>query len=391
MKILYVIESLIDGGASKALLSLCAAISQKGFSTQIFTQNIDQLVYDKFNVHFDIKTGDAGALKDLKIKNNYDVIHWFRTNSSKLFDIYFTRFTQDLRPPLILTHCQIPTRHDLRLSNYELKFADKFVFITKTGYSHHYNRVIPESKKQLIYFGTHNIDLIEQKRTYKVNGILKFGRGSDLVKCPDDLIKVYESLGDYPIEFYIVGDGSENEKKKLSQKINKSTIRNQVHLIDHLADADWIKYLRSLDVFIYYLPPNAYSAIDGVIQDAMLTGLPVVYLGPKATKELFTHGEDALVANNVDEFISYCYLLAENKNERIRLGQNARTKILKEFNYQKTVEQYLKLYKTDCHGKIEMIDLNLSYQLMYYWSSFKYFLYQKKEGIKYRLRNLTCV
>lgn len=362
-----------------------------GHSCLIFTKDIDKEVHKTFiNRKYQIVKGFEDDLMDLLENSSTSLIHWFRTNSSLLFDSYFKKYSNTIRPPILLTHCQVPTRHDLRLSISEIKYTDHFIFITKMGYNHPHHHIIPESRKSMIYFGTQNIKYFDPKEDYSPNGRLKYGRGSDLVKCPDDLIGVYERIEERGIDYSIVGRGSEVELHKLRNDIRKSNISKQVKIIDQLDDKEWMEYLHNLDVFVYFIPKRAYSAIDGVVQDAMLTGLPIVYLGPKAPTELMDHNKDALIARDASEFVRFCNELAKRPDERRRLGQNARKKILKKFNYQETVNAYSKVYSEIVRAE-SITSISTRYYLEYIIGAIWFFILQKRDGIRARLRKIYHV
>jgi glycosyltransferase involved in cell wall biosynthesis len=105
-----------------------------------------------------------------------------------------------------------------------------------------------------------------------------------------------------------------------------------------------VAFLRSLDVFLYQIPKNSYSAVDGVVQDAMMCELPVVLMGGSGPKELIEHGKSGIIANNRKELVKYCMDLYRSVDLRRAMGKEARKRILSHFDLKHTVELYVRLY-----------------------------------------------
>lgn len=57
-------------------------------------------------------------------------------------------------PPIIITVCQVPVNFNLWLTQNELKYSQKIVFIDRFTYKRAYNKNIPDDQKTMIHFGT---------------------------------------------------------------------------------------------------------------------------------------------------------------------------------------------------------------------------------------------
>lgn len=341
MKILFVIDMFIDGGASITMIGLIEGLKAKGVETKIFTRDN----YSSYN-NVEVCVGDGSQMIDYIKKNNFDLIHWFRTNFSILSHSYFDACDKlEFQSPFVfVTLCQVPNKDFLlRLTLKELQNFDYFIFICKEAYNHKYHKIIPDEKKTMIYFGTHHIQNIQPKTDYDKKQLI-FGRGSTLNKCPDDMIENYFKISrNQDCKFRIAGYG---DNTKILEKVIKYKLEDEVEMFPHLSHEEWLLFLRGLDIYLYQLPLDSYSAIDGTIQDAMLTGIPVVLMGPPAPKELIVNGESGYAASSVKEFVDYAVMLTKDANLRKQIGQNGRTQILNNFSHAGTIQNYYKLYNT---------------------------------------------
>ncbi len=378
MKVLFVIDTFIDGGASNAMIGLI-----EGYGTGVESKIFTRLNYSTYN-KVEIGVGNGNALIEFIQKNNFDFIHWFRTNLSVLAHEYFSACEQQqFRSPFIfLTLCQVPSFFLFRLTLQELTHFDYFIFICKEAYNHPYHQIIPKEKKTMIYFGTHNMHVISP-REHTPGRRLRFGRGSSLNKCPSDMIENYlEIAKGIESEFIIVGDG---DASLIHKKIEQLQCADKVKLISHLSREEWIEFLRSLDIYLYQLPEDAYSAIDATIQDAMLAEVPVVIMGPDAPKELVDNEVNGFAAANRHEFISYSTRLANDISLRETIGKKGRAQIIQNFSHDKTIRDYQNLYKSVNKKTGERWNIPLTYKLLFTFEKLKFSILQRAHATYNRL------
>lgn len=104
--------------------------------------------------------------------------------------------------------------------------------------------------------------------------------------------------------------------------------------------ADIRPYLSQMDVFAYLLNPKHFGTAEQVLQEALAAGVVPVVLNNKCEQSLVFHGKTGLVANNLDEYISYINLLKRNENLRKRLSKNAKIYAKKHFSLNKLIETW---------------------------------------------------
>ncbi len=291
MKILFVIHILSKNGAAIAMYDLICGLKNKypDLSIMVFARFAEKEDVDFFNEINPIKVGDEIELLKELSKNNYDLIHWFRTKSALLFNRLFDkRYKHRKIPPSIITHCQILSDHGLRLNFKELRYASFFVFICKTAYEHPYHKCIEEMDREMVYFGCGGMPELEKAKKkenhYDNHSKLIFGRGSNIneFKIPYNLISSISPLKNENFQLIIVGSG---DKSMLKKEITKYGFDNKVQLKDQMLVKDWYQFLANIDVYFYLLPKNSYSALDATIQQAMLFSKPVIYKGLRSTNK----------------------------------------------------------------------------------------------------------
>ena len=359
MKILFVIDMFIEGGASNAMIGLIEGLLIKNIESKIFTRE-NYSTYNKV----EISVGDGNELVEYIKINSFDRIHWFRTNFSILSHSYFDACEKKKfqSPFIFVTLCQVPKSFLLRLTLRELKGFDYFIFICKEAYNYKYHKIIPDERKAMIYFGTHHIDRITPKDNYS-DEVLVFGRGSTLNKCPDDMIENYLKISEgVKSKFKIAGDG---DTSKILNKVKQLNCPSVIELVPHLSPDAWFSFLRSLDIYLYQLPADTYSAIDATIQDAMLAEIPVVILGPEAPKELVINGFNGFAASSITEFIGYARQLVNDAALRKKIGKAGRLHMIENFPHSKTVDNYYNLYHFAYNRTLKKFKIPFFYAFKY--------------------------
>lgn len=295
-----------------------------------------------------IRIANGAQAVDEYVSGEYDIVHWFKSASNILFDEFVTEMKKRrIRRVPIVTHVlQNPSYRGNFVTINELKFSAKFVFIDKTSYNNKRYAFIPKESKAMIYCNYRTPSDIEAfDNIYKdvkkePCDAIVFGRGSSLVKCPHDMFeRVFDKI-DNPKKFVIVGGKGGTW---IEEKINERRGLYEVEWVQHLPYEEWIKKIVQFDVFLYYLPDDAFSSIDGTLGQAMLQGKPVVYYGPGAPAERF-HDANALVAKTPDELPELCNRLAKDPELRRRIGTKGRETTIKDFSIKPTLKNFKRVY-----------------------------------------------
>jgi len=137
----------------------------------------------------------------------------------------------------------------------------------------------------------------------------------------------------------LVGDVKDPELKELAAN---PQIKSRLHFTGNRKDAAAIA--GACDIFV--MPSIAREGLPRSVIEAMAQGVPAIVTDVGGLPELVTNNKSGLVVPSRDpkalaRAISY---LADNPDIRRTMGQNARTRISKEFNISTTVSKTLELF-----------------------------------------------
>lgn len=350
MKILHVATSISKGGATQAMFGMIRnmhALFAGSIQCEVATTHVS--LADKSEVchrYGEIPTYENLSkiqLKALVARGEYDLIHWWKTTSSEYFDC-IVDYVKERPLPIVITLCQMPIDYRHSLSLKEIEYADIIVYICKSNINHKRSRIVPDDAKRMIHFGTPRGPYMGKEWKGGKSSAFKVGRGSILEKCHPRMIEVFKEIDIPDSEFFIAGEGLPDTVNRIKGDIFRYGLTDRVHLLGNLSIEDWMAFLSSLDMFLYHLPHDAFSALDGTPQDAMLCGVPVVIYGPEGPKELIEHGRSGFVAETEEDIIHYCRLLYSDPKLRKEIGGGGRKRILENFNDKKVAHNYRELY-----------------------------------------------
>lgn len=297
----------------------------------------------------------------------YDVIHNFHLSRYDLFP-WVIKAIKELEKniKIITTINQKPSYPLYWVSPLELKYSDTIIFIDATAYKDKLLYFLPEKRKKKIYYVTSHSEIYskfyEKRQEYlkkRSDNKIIFGRGSALVKCPPDMIQVFNKISCKNKEFRIYGvdDNSwvSKEAKNYPDIFTYPTLPNE----------EWLNELSKIDIFLYHLKKDTYSSLDGILGAAMHMGIPVVYYGPEAPKERFIHGKNGFIANSTDEIVRYAQLLANDPVLRNKIGESGRKSTIEKFSWHNTVKLYNELYNLPKPKK--NINIPISYRVKFFF------------------------
>jgi len=189
-------------------------------------------------------------------------------------------------------------------------------------------------------------------------------------ECHRQIVDWFNAIDIPDKRFFIVGIGDKAEW--LKKEILTYKLEEKIEIVPHLSFDNWLEKVSTFDIFLYQIPLDSYSSIDGTMQAAMLFGKPVVYYGSESPKELLVQGESGFIATNKEEFIRYATLLATNAELRTKMGEKARERILTEFNWHTTVEKYNNMYEQIILSDLTMAELTVKFKTGYFIAKLTY-------------------
>ena len=289
---------------------------------------------------FKIKVIDSYTqIIEILNNNHFDFIHYYKANGRFIFP----RMIRAIRGsksnlPIITTVCQQPNIKNLYLTPSEIYYSSLLVFIDRTAYNCPLIKFISDDKKRFTYLGcSEDLIRITQKliSTRKENNGVVFGRGSTANKCHKDFIKIFNSIDIKNKSFIIVG---------IKDKTKLKVEQNNIEVLGVLSLSKWLEKCNEFDIFLYILPENAHSSIDGTLGHAMLLEKPIVYYGPDAPKERIQHGINGLIASNISEIPTLCEYLVRYPVKAKKMGKIARQTTIECFNFKRTLDNYHSFY-----------------------------------------------
>lgn len=158
------------------------------------------------------------------------------------------------------------------------------------------------------------------------------------------LTALHQVLGKQPerretLRLMIVGEGP--ERQALETRIEALDLGDCVWLAGDREDIP--ELLRIMDVFLL---PSLGEGISNTVLEAMATGLPVIATDTGGNPELVRHGKTGLLTGVGDTsgLARAIEVLLDDPDRRQRMGQAARQRIHRDFNWERTLADYLHIY-----------------------------------------------
>lgn len=338
MNIIYLITKFEDGDGTTSGLTSQIRIDKDVLNNYLIVAKIINTSNCTYNI---ASIKNKKLISDFLKKGNV-CIHYFKGASSNILMDMIALVGKQV--PIIATICQVPSYHNLWLTPFELKNIWHFVFIDKAAYNNKLIKFLPNKVKSQIYCSGFNIykDYSNVPKR-EPDGKIVYGRGSSSIKCPKDMIDLFNKI-DVPNKvFRIVGIEEDSWIREEAKKYSN------VEVYGMLPGNEWIEMCNSFDVFLYQIPKDCHSSIDGTLGLAMLLGKPVVYMGSEAPKERFHDNKNGFVANNADEFVEYATKLGKDSMLRKKIGEKGRLSTICDFTPEERTKRYKEIYKSLVH------------------------------------------
>ena len=151
---------------------------------------------------------------------------------------------------------------------------------------------------------------------------------------------VPELVQDYPnIKVLIAGSNPVNKINKLANK--------------HIDIEGWVEDIKTAYCSgrIFFAPMSIGTGLQNKLLEAMSLEIPCITSKLANNSLKATHNENVLIGNNSDEYIMHIKNCLENKELRNQLALEGRKYVIENFNWHKSNEKLLKLFKPKQNGK----------------------------------------
>lgn len=349
----------INGGASRAVKGHMHNWRDCGKGEAYIYTTSNSIVEDEIRTDVFFDTRD---LLEIIEEKDINVIHYFKSSRSLIKSSLLKKARKAVSKshryiPILTTVCQRPSYNNTILTTKDIKLSDHLVFIDNSAYNDALYNFIPEDRKTRIYFGSTAGTIQQMKefaeRKQKTEKFI-FGRGSTLNKCPKDILDVFDRINVPSKQFTIAGVHYDSWLGQLAEG------RDDVKIEPPTSYLRWLEICSTFDVFLYYLPDDVHSSLDGTLGCAMLMEIPPIVYGGDAPKERIIHGENGFIASTKDDIVHYAELLYRDVELREKMGKTARTTMIKMFSSERTVSEYSEIYQMLLRGKREPISVPFS-------------------------------
>lgn len=356
------------GGVESHVLTLSERLVRDGHDVTVYTSNYEDL--KEHEIFHGIKiirikqlasffsTPITPGIKKIVAEGDHDVVH---AHTPPPLSAYYTaKACRRSKFPFVVTyHCDLELPriigkittaiYQRTLSRYTFKRADKIIVHTKTyGATSRTlwkfeEAVIPSAINPERF--SEEIDPTEIKNRHTLEGkkiVLFVGR---LVyhKGLDYLIDSAKFMPK-DVRFLIVGSGDYSDK--LRRRAKDRGVEDKVIFTGRVAFDDIPKYFAACDIFI--LPSiSRLEAFGLVVLEAMASSKPVIVSKIPGVMELVTDGQEGVHTEpmNAEDLAEKIKLLLSDPMLRKKMGENGRSKVLKDFTWDKVAKQIEEVYE----------------------------------------------
>ncbi|KYG84981.1 hypothetical protein AWW67_17220 [Roseivirga seohaensis] len=156
------------------------------------------------------------------------------------------------------------------------------------------------------------------------------------------LIDIAKQLKSKNLNFKIVIAGTGELETSLREKINNEQLTNEVELIGFTDDVN--SFMHSIDVFAL---TSEWEGFGYVLAEAMIAHKPLIAFNITSNPELIEEGKNGFLLDFGDTkaFADKLYLLANEKDLRIKMGDSGRKIVEKRFQLDQIISDFEKCIK----------------------------------------------
>ena len=317
------------------------------------------LKFDKNNNNFSIfrfkglkffrKRKKFNQLKKICSVNKIDAVI---SDSWKSLELPINFLKENKIPIISLAHGnEIIIKNDNHLKRIKKILEMTNAVVVNSAYTKNLLTKISENLKkiEIIYPGVQstnniteqNIDLNNGNPTLLTLARLEKRKGHSLIlKSIFNLKKIYPN-----IQYIIAGEGDQLENIK--NEIKNYNLDTNVKLVGTINESQKKFIFSKTDIMVMpTLDQSHANSIEGfgiAYIEAAQYGIPSIASNIGGTPEAVLHNKTGLIINNLNELDESIKKLIENKQYRIKLGQNAKIRADNELNWEKQIEKYNKL------------------------------------------------
>lgn len=372
MKILFIIETLGNGGAERVLVNTLPELQKLGITCDVailFDKDdlANELEAQSIKVHrfnlsykWNIIEG-VYKLNQLLKKNHYDIIHahlffaYFYTGLIKLFHpkikavTTFHNLTFSLYPPNTLWK-KIRLKIERLIVN---QFIDHNTACSK-AVAEHYKIFLSLPNVDVIYngFPLKNLHFLYNETLPTLSDLFLLHKPQFVAVTPGRahiqkghhyLLEAIQLLdkSKMDIGFVLIGDGPEYEN--ISVEIKSKKLEKWIVQLHAVQQSELFKIIKKADIVIL---PSISEGFPMVIGEAMSLGKPIIATAVSGIPELIEDGKEGILVPSREpiQLLKSIEVMVASSQTRVELARNAKTKI-KEFDLNNIVQQWKLFYE----------------------------------------------
>lgn len=160
------------------------------------------------------------------------------------------------------------------------------------------------------------------------------------------LLELFKNLSNKrnDVKLLLIGKGEKEYKQECFELMEKFDIKEKIEYYEYMNQELLPKIYSLSDVFLL---PTRYEIFGMVLLEAMYFGTPVITTYNGGSDMLIKDKENGFIINdfNMDDWIDRTTELLENKELKIKIINNAKEKIEKEFTWEILTDKFLDVYK----------------------------------------------
>jgi glycosyltransferase involved in cell wall biosynthesis len=291
----------------------------------------------------------ALKLKRIVQKHNIDIIHTHNFKTS-ITAVYAKMFLNKDIKIIVSRHLVKKAKTDF-IHNWLYKHIDYILFVSdlaleeflltkpkidKTKLRVIHNSVIPNPSQANTIGIRESLSVSEQTQIVLFTGRIHKEKGLDV------LIESIYNLKDKDFVLLIAGDGKEDYKAELKEKINQLGLKDKVFFMGFLTNVSPI--IKESDFGV--CPSIGRESFGLSVVEFMLNGKAVITTNNGAQKEYIKDKETGILIqpNNVKELTNSIELLMTNKVLRESIGQKGKEYFDKELSYEQFYKKITTIY-----------------------------------------------
>jgi glycosyltransferase involved in cell wall biosynthesis len=335
----------LGGGVGKALSTLISASTRKNSNTNHKIIILEKPIKDQFvrkikslNIEIYVQP-DQKTINKLLSECDIVQVEWWNNPAMIEFLCLQLSYFQ-IR---LIVWCHISGLYNPIIPTKLIEVSDKFIFTSKCSYQsievQKIYKIYP-NKLKVITSGSGEYMDTDLSLSFKDELRVGYLGSLNFAKLHPDFMSFLIEVNDPNFQINLIGDLVNKEILEFQSFVKKrNNILNFKGYIENIKTE-----LNNINVIAYLLNPYHYGTAENALIECMAMGIVPIVLNNPAESNIVNHLETGIIINNKKEFGEAIKWLKENPKERHRLGLNAASYVVNNYNIENTYSKFKKEY-----------------------------------------------